>query len=47
MVATNVNTIPTVRMVHMPVVTEDHRQVCVEKPATESLVLLVGIVERI
>lgn len=47
MATTNVNTIRTVRTVHMPVVTVDHRQVCAEKHAMESLVLLVGTVEQI
>ena len=47
MATTNANIIRTVRMVHMPVVTEDHRQVCVEKPATVSLVMSLGTVERI
>lgn len=43
---TNVNTIRTVRMVQLPVVTEDYKLVCAEKPATESLVFSVGTVER-
>ena len=47
MATTNVNIIWTVRMVHMPAVTEDYRQVCAENPAMESLAMLVETVERI
>ena len=44
----NVNTIQTVRMLHLrPVVTEDYKLVCAEKPAMESLVFSVGTAERI
>ena len=45
MATTNVNTIRTVGMVHLPVVT-DHKEVCAEKLVTESLVISVGTVER-
>lgn len=47
MATTNVNTVRTVRMEHMPVATEDIiRRMCAEKPAMESHVILVGTVER-
>ena len=47
MTTMNVNTIRTVRMVHLPVVTEDYKLVFAEKPAMEKLVFSVGTVERI
>lgn len=47
MVTTNVNTIRTVKMIRLSVVTEDYKPVCAESHAMESLVFSVGTVGRI